>query len=354
MFKLKISSFRNKRAGVTVVDSDESYKKELLLDALKRRGDVPESLTENDVVMNDYNEFTVDGKIYTLYDAGEEERAAIDRVMEDIKTGVDGTVGSEFVESFYNDKKILPILQQEIRDYLDIAYTDEQLDLMREYNLLGENEEPKSDDEWFDLRYELADKMFEYYKHNPWDWFDYVYGPEYLDVMIDKGILDIGAIAEDFVDSNGAAYLLSIDNDEISLGSYEYFAYLTDSKKTASRRSFRNKRAFKRYAKTFPDVSDYLKELKDSVYNQREVKTTYNKSSDSGSFTWRSHVDTHGIDKDFVLEVILKNGNAMVTLDNEMIDKFKYIDGSGDWSIRIDTYEFMKRYEKSIISNNII
>ena len=81
---------------------------------------------------------------------------------------------------------------------------------------------------------------------------------------------------------------------------------------------------------------------------QIKVKTTYNKNSDSGSFIWKSHVDTHGMDKDFVLEVILKNGNATVILDNEMVDKFKYIDGSGDTSIRIDTDEFMDRYGKSM------
>lgn len=216
---------RKRKASFSVED-----KKLALLNYLKDEGIVDESLTVDDVkeLYDDNKSFEVDGYEYIVGDYDE----AHDWAVEDVKNTFDDLGIESFSESFQeqilnddrfiNQNMLRNIMNEDIDVYVDNMDDDEVYETITE--TYGVNEEDLKDMDEEDIRNELKYQVGGVYEDMPADYFRDMFGKkDFSEFLIDRGLLDVNAIAEEVVRVDGFANsLASYDGEEIDLGNGLY------------------------------------------------------------------------------------------------------------------------------------
>lgn len=212
------------RRRANIVDDD--MKAQALLDYLKEDGIAPEEATVDEItVIEDGKMFGYDGYEYIVGTSDE----AHDWAIEDVKNLWDDIGFQSFSEDFQeqvldNDRlfdmnRLQEIMDEDIENYVN-EFTEDELD---EYcDTYHIDPEDKDDDEKRSL---LMEAMTESYD-SPVQYFRDMFGEkEFSDFIVEQGLLDVDAIAEEVVRVDGCANSLAgYDSKEIDLGN-DLYAY---------------------------------------------------------------------------------------------------------------------------------
>jgi len=217
------------RRRANIVDDD--MKAQALLDYLKEDGIAPEEATVDEItVIDDGKMFGYDGYEYIVGTSDE----AHDWAVEDVKNLFDDMGIQSFSESFQeqilnddrfiNQNMLRNIMNEDIDVYVDNMDDDEVYETITE--TYGVNEEDLKDMDEEDIRNELKYQVGGVYEDMPVDYFrDMFDKKDFSEFLIDRGLLDVDAIAEEVVRIDGFANSLAgYDGEEIDLGN-DLYAY---------------------------------------------------------------------------------------------------------------------------------
>lgn len=212
---------RKRKASFSAED-----KKLALLTYLKEDGIAPEEATVDEItVIEDGKMFGYDGYEYIVGTSDE----AHDWAIEDVKNLWDDIGFQSFSEDFqeqvldndrlFNMNRLQYIMEEDIETIVD-GYTDIEVD--EDCERYGINPEGKDDDEKRSL---IMEAMAEQYD-SPVQYFRDLFGEkEFSDFIVEQGLLDVDAIAEEVVRVDGCANSLAgYDGEEIDLGN-DLYAY---------------------------------------------------------------------------------------------------------------------------------
>lgn len=213
-----------RRAGIV----DDDMKAQALLDYLKEDGIAPEEATVDEItVIEDGKMFGYDGYEYIVGTSDE----AHDWAIEDVKNLFDDMGIQSFSESFQeqilndenmlNMSKLKDMMGWEIDDYVNSMDEEEVLNSLESF---VDNPEEIDEDERYEV---LRDEMASNYAEDPINrWYkQFMSDEEFSKYLVEQGLLDVDAIAEEVVRVDGCANSLAgYDGEEIDLGN-DLYAY---------------------------------------------------------------------------------------------------------------------------------